>query len=322
MKILITGGTGFIGSYMANYLHENNHEVTICDNNFRGTLDSFVSHLNFVNCDLTKKENLDILDTDFDCVYHFAAINGTENFYNIPHKVLTVNALSNINILEWCVENEIKKILSTSSSEVYAATLDKKIPTPEDVVLSIDDIRNPRYSYAASKIYGESLFLSYHDNFDIDVRIVRPHNVYGPRMGFKHVIPQLIHRVHQKEDPFIVYGSEQSRSFCYIEDAVRCLEEIMNNESCSGKILNLGTDTETNIEDLVKLIFEVCEYTPDIEHADPLKGSVSRRCPDISVVKSITGYRPKVSLLEGVKESCKWYMEYYRNNEIDLKNVV
>ena len=74
--------------------------------------------------------------------------------------------------------------------------------------------------------------------------------------------------------------------------------------------------------DLVKLIFEVCEYTPDIEHADPLKGSVSRRCPDISVVKSITGYRPKVSLLEGVKESCKWYMEYYRNNEIDLKNVV
>ena len=89
------------------------------------------------------------------------------------------------------------------------------------------------------------------------------------------MIPQLIHRVHQKEDPFIVYGSEQSRSFCYIEDAVRCLEEIMNNESCSGKILNLGTDTETNIEDLVKLIFEVCEYTPDIEHADPVNGTWS-----------------------------------------------
>ena len=98
MKILVTGGTGFIGSYMANHLYKNGHDVTICDNNSRGVLDSFVSHLNFIECDLTDKSQLDKLDTDYDCVYHFAAINGTENFYNIPHIVLKVNKLININV--------------------------------------------------------------------------------------------------------------------------------------------------------------------------------------------------------------------------------
>ena len=321
MKILITGGTGFIGAHMANYLHQKNHDVTICDNNFRGTQDKFVDHLKFIKCDLTKKSDLQLLETDYDCVYHFAAINGTENFYKIPHEVLTVNALTNINVLEWCVENNIQKILSTSSSEVYAATPDKKIPTPENVSLCIDDVSNMRYSYAASKIYGESLFLSYHNNFDIDVRIVRPHNVYGPRMGFKHVIPQLIYRVHKKENPFTVYGKQQSRSFCYIDDAVICLEEIMNTSSCSGKIINLGTESETKIEDLVNIVLDVCNYDPQLVYADAPTGSVERRCPDISLVKKLTQYRPTTSLLDGVKKSCDWYNAYYKDNTVDMNKT-
>ena len=100
MKILVTGGTGFIGSFMARYLAQKGNDVTICDNNFRGSIDKSISHLKFISCDLTKKQELDKLESDYDCVYHFAAINGTENFYNIPHKVLKVNTLININIID------------------------------------------------------------------------------------------------------------------------------------------------------------------------------------------------------------------------------
>ena len=313
MKILITGGTGFIGSYMANHLSEKGHRVTICDNNSRGVLDNFVSHLNFIECDLTDKSQLSKLDTDFDCVYHFAAINGTINFYEIPHLVLKVNTLININILDWCVENNIK-ILSTSSSEVYAATKDKTVPTNEDVRISIDDVYNPRYSYAGSKIFGELLFLNYHKHYNLDVKIVRPHNFYGARMGFEHVIPQVLKRVYNKQDPFEIYGHNQTRAFCYISDAINAMELVMESEKCTGKIIHIGNSEETKVADLVQLIFQLCDYNPSVEIVDPPVGSVSRRCPDISLLTKYTGFIPKFDLEYGLRKSCEWYLNYYGSN--------
>ena len=312
MKILVTGGTGFIGSYMARYLHNQGHDVTICDNNFRGVVDDSIKHIKLIECDLTIKEELNKLDKDYDCVYHFAAINGTDNFYKIPELVLKVNTLVNINILDWCVENNINKILSTSSSEVYAATKNKKIPTDETVELTIDDVYNSRYSYAGSKIFGELLFLSY-KKLGLDIRIVRPHNVYGPRMGFNHVIPQVLERIYKKETPFKIYGYSQTRAFCYIDDAVRAFDLIMNHDNCNGKIIHLGTDHETNIQDLVEGILTISNYSPEIKLVDPPEGSVDRRCPDISLLRQI-GFEPEIELFTGLKLSCDWYMNYYKEN--------
>ena len=261
MKILVTGGTGFIGSYMARHLSSRGHDVTICDNNSRGVMDDSIKNIKTIVCDLTKPQELKKLDTNYDCVYHFAAINGTDNFYKIPHLVLKVNTLANINILDWCLKHNIKKILSTSSSEVYAATPNKKIPTDESVNLTIDDVYNSRYSYAGSKILGELLFLSY-QNLGLDIRIVRPHNVYGPRMGFNHVVPQVIERIYKKETPFRVYGPNQTRAFCYIDDAINAFELIMNNPQCGGKIIHLGTNEETNILSLTKQLFKISNFNP------------------------------------------------------------
>tara|TARA_Y100001970_G_scaffold283094_1_gene397451 strand:- start:417 stop:1307 length:891 start_codon:yes stop_codon:yes gene_type:complete len=296
---------------MGNYLLEKGHNVTICDNNSRGVVDSFVSSLNFIECDLTDKDQLSKLDTDYDCVYHFAAINGTQNFYEIPHLVLKVNTLVNINMLDWCVENKIK-ILSTSSSEVYASTKNKNIPTDENVKISIDDVYNSRYSYAGSKIFGELLFLSYSNQYNLDVRIVRPHNFYGPRMGFEHVIPQVIKRIHDKENPFKIYGHNQTRAFCYIKDAIEAMELVMNSENCRGKIIHIGTSVETKIIDLVQLLFRICNYHPDIKLVDPPAGSVNRRCPDISLLSELTDFKPKIDLEHGLRKSCDWYLDYYK----------
>ena len=130
-------------------------------------------------------------------------------------------------------------------------------------------------------------------------------------MGFKHVVPQVIKRIYDQENPFKLYGHSQSRSFCYIDDAASCFDLIMNSDECSGLVVNLGTNTETKIEELVESMFDVCNYHPEVEFADPVAGSVARRCPDISLVSSLTGYLPKVSLEEGLTNSCEWYLNYY-----------
>ncbi len=314
MKILVTGGTGFIGSYVAKSLHSQGHNVTICDNNSRGVIDSSIKDIPTIICDLTDPKELDKLDTDYDCVYHFAAINGTGNFYKIPHLVLKVNTLANINILDWCVKHNITKILSTSSSEVYAATPNKPIPTNESVSLTIDDVYNSRYSYAGSKILGELLFLNY-QKLGLDVRIVRPHNVYGPRMGFDHVVPQVIERIYNQESPFKIYGADQSRAFCYIEDAANAFEIIMNSPECSGKIIHLGNNEETFIKDLVFDLFKISGYHPQTHLVAPPQGSVERRCPDVSFLSSL-GYTPQTSLQQGLTKSYEGYLNYFKNKTL------
>lgn len=301
MKILITGGTGFIGSHLAKYLSRNN-DVTICDNNFRGSVDKFVDGINYIECDLTKEDEYDKLG-HYDYVYHFAAINGTSNFYEIPYQVLEVNTLININFIKWCKKTGVKKVLYTSSSEVYASTLGKQIPTKESVSVSIGDVYNPRWSYAGSKILGELLFI----NSGLNFSIVRPHNIYGPRMGYNHVIPEVIKRVLLKENPFKVYGGNQTRSFCYIDDAIIMLERIMNSSRSDGKIINIGVNDEIAIKDLVYMIFFIFDYKSQIVNVKSKDGSVDRRCPNIELMCDITNITKFTSIQEGLKKTCEWY---------------
>lgn len=303
MKILITGGTGFIGSHLANYLRSNN-DVTICDNNFRGKYDEFLSNVKYIECDLTKEEDYEKLET-YDLIYHFAGINGTKNFYKIPYRVLETNTLININFINWCKKTDVKKVLFTSSSEVYASTPNKKIPTGEDVILSVENIFNPRWSYAGSKIMGELLFA----NSGINYCIVRPHNIYGPRMGYDHVIPEVITRVLSKENPFRIYGSDQTRSFCYISDAVVMLENIMNSSLTDKKIINLGVNDEILIKDLVYEIFDIFKYDCEILPIKSEEGSVNRRCPNTNILSSITNMENLTPIQVGLKKTCEWYQK-------------
>tara|TARA_R110002110_G_scaffold148764_1_gene339912 strand:+ start:1382 stop:2290 length:909 start_codon:yes stop_codon:yes gene_type:complete len=302
MKVLVTGGTGFIGLNLSIYLAKNGAQVTICDNNFRGKLDEDAKHavdecgLKFLKCDLTNKDDFQNLDKDYDEIYHLAAVNGTENFYKMPEKVLRVNTLAVINLLDWVVDNDIKsKILFSSSSETYATTRNKKIPTPETVDLTIDDVHNPRFSYAGSKIIGELFFLNYAKKYDLDTKIVRYHNIYGPRMGYEHVMPQFSVRILKKESPFKIYGGENTRAFCYIDDAVEATISVMRCDEAKNQIVNIGNEKEeVKILDLAKKMLNFSDYDVKIEIEDAPSGSVSRRCPDISKLRELIGYYPKV----------------------------
>jgi len=315
-KVLITGGAGFIGFHLAKLLAKT-QEVTICDNLFRGKDDSELKQLltlknvSFLKCDLTERRELEKLEKNYDYVYHLAAINGAKYFYEIPDKVLRVNTLAVINILDWFINSNCKKILFTSSSETYSGTMNKfgvKIPTPETVPLCVEDVKNPRWSYAGSKIVGELFFINYARIHGFDMSIVRYHNIYGPRMGHEHVIPEFCTRIHRKEDPFKIFGGKETRAFCYIDDAIRATKLVMESKRTNGEIVHIGNDKEEiTIMDLVKRMFKIAGFHPklDIKAAPP--GSVKRRCPNIDKLKKLTGFESKIDLDIGLKRTFEWY---------------
>jgi len=322
MKVLITGGSGFIGAHLASHALDNGNIVHICDNNLRGVKDQFIDNLisrgaKYLKCDLTKIDEIIKLDKDYDIVFHLAAINGTENFYTIPYDVMRVNILSTMNLLEYFSGCPAKFIYS-SSSETYACTFkfrEDLIPTPETIGLCIDDIFNPRYSYGGSKITGELLVANFANQYDLDFQIIRYNNIYGPRMGFKHVIPQFIKRAHFKEDPFYIYGSSQTRSFCYVDDAVRATMNLALSDA--GGIFNVGNDKdEMPIMSLAEKVVSQYKYDPKFEIKPAPDGCVQRRCPDLTKLRAATDFKPNYDIAEGLKQTISWYFEYYNTNPI------
>ncbi len=323
MKVLITGGAGFIGFHLAKYLANLDYNITIIDNFERGSKDeNFKELINrknviFIKGDVTLSKTFDKLDTDYEYIYHLAAINGTANFYNIPDKVLKIGVFGIINILEWFVKcrktNNKAKLLFSSSSETYAAGVklfgDKfPIPTPEEVPLIIGDPKNVRVCYGTGKIVGEVALYAYSKVYGIkDFVIVRYHNIYGPRMGFDHVVPQFIERIVKKEEPFKIFGSQETRSFCYIDDCIMATKIVMESQFSNECIINIGRDDdEIKIIDLAKKLFEIVGINPSLEIKEAPKGSVSRRCPDISKLKKL-GFTPKIGFKEGLKNCYDWY---------------
>jgi len=157
-----------------------------------------------------------------------------------------------------------------------------------------------------SKLYGEALCLG----SGLPVTIVRPHNFYGPRMGLSHVIPELLKRAHEAPDGGIleVYSVDHRRTFCFIEDAVETIARASEEPACEGETLNIGTqEPEISIGELAELVACVVGKTLEITPLPATPGSPQRRCPDISKTASLTGYRPRVSLDEGVRRTYDWY---------------
>jgi UDP-glucose 4-epimerase/UDP-glucuronate decarboxylase len=191
-----------------------------------------------------------------------------------------------------------------SSSENYAWGVERglvPLPTPEDVVLGVDDVALPRWSYAASKIAGESAVFSAARLGGFVPVIARVHNVYGPRMGPTHVIPELLDRCRRRVDPFPVYGPEQTRSFLHVEDAARAFRLIAGAaRGGAGGITNVGSDAETKIDELVRIVLAVTGHRPRIEPKPAPAGSVARRVPDTQKLAQL-GFEPRISLEKGVQ---------------------
>lgn len=297
-KILVTGGTGFIGSAICNFFSNKGYHLTILDNNSRGKSNRIKKSKNIkiVNGDITNYNDVYRSAVGQSHIFHLAAINGTKFFYEKPDKVLDVACKGAINIIDVAKRLKIKNIFLASSSEVYHYP--KKIPTDETEPIKIPDVFNSRYSYAGGKILTELLGIN-NARFFKRMIIFRPHNVYGKDMGEEHVIPELIKKIKIAKSNMKIKGSGfETRSFIFIDDFLEAFYLIFKK----GKhlnIYNIGTEERVRILDLAKIIIRIFKKKLTIGKEKIAKGGTSHRCPNINKIKKL-GFKKKISLKEGL----------------------
>ena len=303
-NILVTGGSGFIGSNITKYLVKEKYNAIVFDNNSRGKsrrLKDVRNKIKFIKGDIRDKKKLLSIKGKVDTVIHLAYVNGTKFFYKKPFEILDIAVNGLINILEFCKKKKVKNFFLASSSEVYQNPF--KIPTDENEMLKIPDIHNPRYSYGGGKIISELYGTHFAKKFLKKFIIFRPHNVYGKDMGNEHVIPEFINRFKKLRNRknFLIYGTGQEiRSFIHIDDFVSGFDKIFKKGK-NQEIYNIGTNEKIRIAKLAKLIALILKKNIKFKKTKILKGSPSIRCPNINKIKKL-GFKQKIRLKDGVKK--------------------
>ena len=317
-KVLITGGGGFIGTHLARSLVERGDEVHLLDNFARGRRDRDLDELltrpgvRLVERDLLEPGALEDLDRDYALIFHLAAIVGVANVLEAPYRVLRDNVALLVALLDFAAgQASLDRLVFASTSEIYAGTLEHgslPVPTTESAPIILPDLHHPRTSYMLSKLYGEALCLQ----SGLPVTTIRPHNVYGSRMGMSHVVPELLQRAHAAADGdrLEVYSVDHRRTFCHVSDAVEMISRAAEEPECAGEALNVGTEhPEIRIGELADLVVRVVGKDLVVEPLPATAGSPLRRCPDMSKTTRLTGYTAQVGLEDGIRQTYDWYRE-------------
>jgi len=304
VKVLIFGGSGFIGAKLCNHLLECGYAVEAFDNNERGHESSQLNKsIKLIRGDICNYSDVLNAVKGNDIVFNLAFINGTKNFYSIPGRILEIAAAGQLNVGRAINEVGVSTFVYASSSEAYQTP--EIFPTSEEVILKVPDPANPRYSYGGGKIFGE--LCTYHHVVNASRKIIfRPHNVYGPHMGSDHVIPALLDKIkcarEDGKESFPVAGDpKDTRSFLYVDDCCKALRILIEKQDASG-IYNVGSGLETTIGELVDELLAVTGSATlrPIFGGDRALGGVTRRLPDVRKLKS-HGWEPSVSLSDGLE---------------------
>lgn len=315
-RYLVTGGTGFIGSSLVRRLVHEGHTVRVLDNNSRGVaarLADVANDIEITEADIRDANAVIAGAKGMDSILHLAYINGTEFFYSKPELVLDIAVRGMLSVIDACRQNDIGELVLASSSEVYQTP--PQIPTAEDAPLVVPDVMNPRYSYGGGKLACELMAVNYGRTDFERVMIFRPHNVYGPDMGWEHVIPQFALRAKKlvMEQPdgvvrFPILGDgSQTRAFCHIDDFIDGVQAML----AKGEHLNIyhiGNPEELTIAQVAAHVVKCFGRDVDIQPSEAPRGETNRRCPDISKLQGL-GYQPSVSFAEGIASAVQWYAE-------------
>ncbi len=321
-RIVIFGAAGFIGFHLASALSKNKKsELVLVDNFVRSEFDSeFRELINQANCEFIEADARDEkflaqLIQPADVVYNLIAFNGTGNFYEVPSDVISHSALTGINIARICAVKKVKKYYYFGSSESYAGGVENSwvpLPTPENVPFVISDPSNPRWSYAISKQIGEMVCYANRVQYGLDFLIFRIHNIYGPRMGFDHVVPDLIKKFANGDGK--VLGPEQTRSFLYIDDAIKLILELSVKSEAgdiSESVINIGSDLEVRIQEVAEILKCLINPALDLVSQEAPVGSVARRKPDIGTLRKYISFDP-LSISEGLARTKQDYFQNKR----------
>jgi len=312
MKILITGGAGFIGSHLCEKYTKEGHTVLCLDNFMSGNVQN-IRHLTFlrnfklINGDIRNFDLLEKIIPGVDIVFHLAAQIHVDKSVIEPKLTYEINVLGTQNILEAARMYDVKRVIHASTSEVYGSSvyhpMDERHPL------------NAPHPYGASKIAADRMCHAYIQTYGMDIAIMRLFNVFGPRqrdIGYGGVISIFTRRILNNVPPTIFGDGQQTRDYTYIEDTVAAYDAVLNYQQQITEPINFGNGKEVSIIDLANMLIDLCgrkgELTPT--HAEPRVGEVQRLIADATKVKNLLGWEPKYSLEKGLREYVQWYTKY------------
>jgi nucleoside-diphosphate-sugar epimerase len=309
MRILITGGAGFIGSHLTKFHLSKNDNVTVIDNFVTGNKDN-----------LTNNNNLKIIEADitnynfsnlpaFDIIYDLASPASPKDFKNLSMEILKTNSVGLINLLDFFVKSNSGTFVFSSTSEIYGDPLEH--PQKETYFGNVNSV-GLRSCYDEGKRFAEALMMAYQRRFKSNIRIARIFNTYGPNMQKEdgRVISNLVNQAINNQ-PLTIYGNgKQTRSLCYVSDMVEGLYLLATTKNISGEIINIGNPNEKTILEIADIIKKLTGSKSEIVFKEIGADDPKRRCPDVSKAKKLLNWEPKVGLEDGLLKTINYFQNY------------
>lgn len=322
-KILVTGAGGFIGSHLAEALIKVGYKVRafirynsrnswgwLEDSKYKKDIEIFCGDIRNFDC---VKASL----KDVDTIFHLAALIGIPYSYSTPESYVDTNIRGTLNVLQVARELKIKKFIHTSTSEIYGTA--QKIPISEDHPI------NPQSPYAASKSAADVMAISFYRSFNLPVVVVRPFNTYGPRQSNRAIIPTIITQLLANKGVIRIGSLFPTRDFTYVNDIVEGFMKAAESKDAIGEVINLGSNSEISIKELVRMISDIIGIDPKIIVEDrrkrPAVSEVRRLRADNAKAQKLLGWRLEYSLYEGLKETIDWFRSHENMYKVNIYNV-
>lgn len=308
---LVTGADGFIGSHLVELLVKSGYQVRAL-----AQYNSF-NHWGWLE-DILCKDDVEVVSGDvrdphfcrhitkgIDVVFHLAALIAIPYSYVAPESYVSTNVSGTLNICQACIDNNVSRVIHTSTSEVYGTA--QYVPIDEKHPLQAQS------PYSASKIGADAMAMSYFNAFDLPLTIARPFNTYGPRQSARAIIPTIITQIANGVKEIKLGDLSPTRDFNYVADTCRGFLMLAQEERCIGKTINIGSNSEISMADTLNLIKEIMvsdvEFITEEQRLRPEKSEVFRLWCDNSKIKELTGYNPQIDLRQGLKSTIDWFTE-------------
>ena len=307
MKIVVTGGAGFLGSHLVDKLIREGEEIIVIDNLFRGQTENIEQHIpnkkfTLLNDEIQNKTKISDALHLADAVIHFASISSVFRSIVEPEIVNTINVTGTLNMLNLCIKEEVQCFIFASSAAVYGG--DRNRPLQEN------DSLHPLSPFAASKIAGEAYCKAYSETYGLNTIILRFMNIYGPRITkvYRRVCSKFAEATIRNEPLVIVGDGKQTRDFTYVTDAINGILLALNKKDIKGETFNIGSGKPTTINQLANL-YKKISVNPkqEIKHINSKKGDLIYSYADITKAKKKIGYHPKIDVETGIPKYFEWY---------------
>ena len=323
--VLVTGADGFIGSHLTELLVSKGYRVKALSYynsfNYWGWLEdiSCKNDIEILTGDVRDPHYCKSITKDADLIFHLAALIAIPYSYLAPDSYVDTNIKGTLNICQAALENKCRRVIHTSTSEVYGTA--QYVPIDEKHPLQ------PQSPYSASKIGADAMAMSFYNSFKLPVTIVRPFNTYGPRQSARAVIPTIISQIASGKKKIKLGDVSPTRDFNFVKDTCKGFLMIAENKNTVGQTINIGSNTEISIRDVYELIKKIMksdvEFITENERLRPQNSEVFRLWCDNTKIKKLTGYKPDYSLKKGLEETIAWFSnkENLKKYKADIYNV-